>query len=248
MHDLKKHILALHPRNYPCKLCERTFETSINLECHLKDHDAAKLFKCDYCEKTFYMKWRLGKHLKQHESSDAKYCHYFNNDKLCQFEEHGCMFLHEHAPTCSNKNTCRTRLCQFQHKNDSSNEASKENSDLSNIAKYSCIECIYTDDLEALLNYHMEENHTSKKSPITVIFKGFDMFGRRIPNEKSENEQVDKSVDTDNDVDDEEEDENKDDTPSTHVWRCNYGLCDLQQISFETKGDLKTHLENQHWY
>ena len=56
-HDLKKHILALHPRNYPCKLCERTFETSINLECHLKD--AAKLFKCNYCEKTFYMKWRL---------------------------------------------------------------------------------------------------------------------------------------------------------------------------------------------
>ena len=106
----------------------------------------------------------------------------------------------------------------------------------------------YTVESEALLNYHMEANHTSNKSPITVIFKGFDMFGRRIPNEKSENEQVDKSVDTDNDVDDEEEDEDKDDTPSTHVWRCNYGLCDLQQISFETKGDLKTHLENQHWY
>ena len=85
IHELKKHISFLHPRNYPCKMSEQTFKSRINLECHLEDHDAAKLFKCDYCEKTFYIKWRLGKHLKQHESDDTKYSHYFNNNKFCQF-------------------------------------------------------------------------------------------------------------------------------------------------------------------
>ena len=30
-HEIKKHILTLHPRNYSCKLCEQTFETSINI-------------------------------------------------------------------------------------------------------------------------------------------------------------------------------------------------------------------------
>ena len=45
-----KHILAVHPRNYLCKLCDQTFQSSINLECHLKDHDAGKLFQRDYCE------------------------------------------------------------------------------------------------------------------------------------------------------------------------------------------------------
>ena len=94
--EQKKHILALHPRNYPCKLCEQIFETSFSLESHLKVHDAPKLFKCQYCEKMFYMKWRLEKHIKQHESNDGKYCRYFNNDKYCPFEENGCMFLHKY--------------------------------------------------------------------------------------------------------------------------------------------------------
>ena len=60
-------------------------------------------------------------------------------------------------------------------------------------------------------------------------------------------EQVDKSVDTDNDVDDDEGLQDKqDDARTTQVWRCDYGRCDLQQILFKTKEDLKTHLENQH--
>jgi hypothetical protein len=243
--DLKMHILALHPRNYPCNLCDQTFETHINFESHLKDHEAAKPFKCDYCGKTFYMKWRLGKHLQQHESCDAKFCHYFNNDKFCRFEEHGCMFLHEDAPACKNINSCRIRLCQYKHINASSNEAFKDNSDVVNIARYSCMQCMYTFETEALLNNHMEVNHGSKIIPIPVIFKGFDMFGRRISNENDE--QVDKSEETDNDVYDDEGLQGKqDDARSSQVWRCDYGLCDLQQILFKTKEDLKTHLENQH--
>ena len=37
-----------------------------------------------------------------------------NNGKVCPYEEHGCMFKHEHAPTCSRKGLCRSNLCQFQ--------------------------------------------------------------------------------------------------------------------------------------
>ena len=32
--ELKKHISSLHPRNYPCKICEQTFESRITRECH----------------------------------------------------------------------------------------------------------------------------------------------------------------------------------------------------------------------
>ena len=58
---------------------------------------------------------------------------------------------------------------------------------------------------------------------------------------------MDYSVDTDNDVDDYEGlQEKQDDARTTQVWRCDYGLCDLQQILLKTKEDLQTHLENQH--
>ena len=63
------------------------------------------------------MKWRLGKHLHQHEFPDSKFYHYFNNGKFCPFEEHGCMFKHEHAQLCTKTVLCRSALCQFKHQN-----------------------------------------------------------------------------------------------------------------------------------
>ena len=55
--------------------------------------------------------------MNMHASLDTKFCHFFNNDKFCQYEEHGCMFKHEHAPLCTRKGICRVKLCQFKHQN-----------------------------------------------------------------------------------------------------------------------------------
>ena len=48
-----------------------------------------------------------------------------------------------------------------------------------------------------------------------------------------------------NDIDDDTFETGKD-APTTPVWRCNYGLCDLRQILFNTNEELKAHLENEH--
>ena len=53
--DLKKHILALHPKQYSCKLCAEVFETSVALELHIKVHNSEKEFKCDICDKEFHI-------------------------------------------------------------------------------------------------------------------------------------------------------------------------------------------------
>ena len=36
--DLKKHILAVHPKNYECRVCDKICETSVDLELHLNSH------------------------------------------------------------------------------------------------------------------------------------------------------------------------------------------------------------------
>ena len=65
------------------------------------------------------MKWRLRKHQTQHESTNTRFCHYFNNGGFCPYDEHGCMFKHEHAPNCLKKGVCRAKICQFKHQNES---------------------------------------------------------------------------------------------------------------------------------
>ena len=87
-------------------------------------------------------------------------------------------------------------------------------------------------------------NHSRQVTPIPIIFKGFDIFGRKIQNDNFDN--VDKSADADDADTDDKNEENEDNVPTTHMTRCNYGLCDFQQILFKTKEDFKTHLENQH--
>ena len=92
---LKNHIAKNHKRKYKCTQCGEIFDESWQLEVHLKLHEEIKTFDCEFCGKKFKMKWRLRKHVNLHNDPSAKKCHYYNNGKICPFEEIGCQFLHE---------------------------------------------------------------------------------------------------------------------------------------------------------
>ena len=114
--SLKMHIKTIHPQNIKCKLCEQTFEQNCDLEVHIKaDHEPSGKYKCDTCGKSFALRWRLGKHQESHTSSNNKKCHYFNNNKVCPFEEIGCMFAHALSETCIFGSACSQKLCSYQH-------------------------------------------------------------------------------------------------------------------------------------
>ena len=112
---LKSHIRESHPKHISCNQCESSYTESWQPEKHLKTHNALKDYKCDECGKEFYLKWRLSQHMKTHKCPKVKHCHYFNNNKVCPYEEVGCKFQHKKSLECRNKNNCKTRLCAFQH-------------------------------------------------------------------------------------------------------------------------------------
>ena len=74
-------------------------------------------------KKHFYVNWRLKKHIASHNESN-KFCHYFNNDKVCPFEEVGCKYKHAISDNCKYDKNCRFKLCQFKHTN--KNETGKD--------------------------------------------------------------------------------------------------------------------------
>ena len=163
--DLKIHILALHPRQFTCKMCSRIFETRISLELHQKEHSTGKNFKCDLCDQTFFTKWRLGKHVKQHEMTSIRFCHFFNNDKFCKYEELGCMFKHNDAPVCKNGTWCRSKMCQFKHTTteETFREQLNENPTEEEVdalpVGYTCDVCGFVSKTEYYLSVHRRSKH-----------------------------------------------------------------------------------------
>ena len=99
-----------------CNLCDEKFGKNCELEKHMNtEHKAPKEFSCNICSKTFHLKWRLVKHQDIHgENQSLKYCHYFNNEKVCPFEEIGCKFLHTKSSKCRFVK-CKNKLCPFSH-------------------------------------------------------------------------------------------------------------------------------------
>ena len=43
--------------------------------------------------------------------NNIKPCHYYNNEKLCPYDELGCKFLHSVADKCKFGQKCKRRLC-----------------------------------------------------------------------------------------------------------------------------------------
>ena len=47
-------------------------------------------------------------------TDQAHFCHFYNNGKLCPFNDIGCMFRHEHLDLCRAR-TCTRKLCPNKH-------------------------------------------------------------------------------------------------------------------------------------
>ena len=128
--ELKVHMKEKHKREIKCNICGEIFNFIFELEHHLKKHSEVRTYQCERCEKKFCMKWRLNKHQEAHDKTDVKFCHYFNNKKVCPYDDIGCMFKHERSKACKFKQSCRNKLCQFQHFSEASEEVyiTKDNS------------------------------------------------------------------------------------------------------------------------
>ena len=81
----------------------------------MKEHDIRKEFKCNRCDSQFFLEWGLNRHLRGHDEVNRKFYHYFNNGKLCPFDESGCKFKHEDSEICIYGQDCTNLLCQYQH-------------------------------------------------------------------------------------------------------------------------------------
>ena len=80
------------------------------LEKHLRTHAETTKFKCNDCGKEFLMEWRLKKHKEMHTKQNVKKCHYYNNSKICPFDDIGCKFVHEVSKKCFFPKSCKTQL------------------------------------------------------------------------------------------------------------------------------------------
>ena len=121
--DLKRHNKLNHTLpQIKCNSCEKVFHKNCDLESHPEKEHKVEKFECEKCDKTFVLKWRLIKHQKIHNGQNIKKCHYFNNQKICPFEQIGCKFLHLPAGECENSDLCTLKLCLSKHANIECNE------------------------------------------------------------------------------------------------------------------------------
>ena len=162
--ELKMHQQLIHPKRIKCQECEQSFVSSIEYEVHMKsNHKEHEQYLCDDCEKTVVVKWRLNKHKTIHSNREIKKCHFFNNKKLCPFEEMGCMYLHVMSPQCFFQENCQNTLCQFQHDQ-----------------QIKCSECEYlstnSGDIEHhIYMMHRSPGHDSSEVDLTVEENESDM-------------------------------------------------------------------------
>jgi hypothetical protein len=105
---MSDHIRKTHHKVRKCDNCDDKLEESWKLELHMKTHKNLTKIKFNICEKHFYVNWRLKKHITSHSESN-KWCHYFNNGKVCPFEDVWCKYEHEDSEKCKFDKNCRLK-------------------------------------------------------------------------------------------------------------------------------------------
>jgi DNA-directed RNA polymerase subunit RPC12/RpoP len=131
-----------------------------SLEIHIQTyHDTARDFECDRCGKKFILKWRLKKHQRSHENQSNKKCHYFNNKKVCPFENLGCMFDHVPSGICKYGKVCSNKLCQFQHESSADVESEQDVEKAKANNSFKCEDCDFSCEEDTVLDNHMDEIH-----------------------------------------------------------------------------------------
>ena len=79
-----------------CKICKETFSKNFELERHMVNtHASEKTHACGICDKTFFLEWRLKKHLGIHQDMSIRICKFFQEGKVCPFDDVGCKFGHK---------------------------------------------------------------------------------------------------------------------------------------------------------
>ena len=177
--DLKAHIKVFHQntKEIICKDCNKTFKQNWELELHSKEHNKENQFKCTVCDKSFLLEWRLNKHLENHNDTKKKiFCHYFNNQKLCPYEEIGCMFLHKENKPCKNEGECKRILCQFRHANSDGGESNIEinKKEICREKAISCDQCNFEATNDETIKIHKQTVHELVYNCKTCEFKTTD--------------------------------------------------------------------------
>ena len=83
------------------------------MHAHKKNHST---FKCNICEKTFKCQEVMEKHAKIAHEKMKIYCHFFNNKKICPYDNE-CIFLHEDSDVCRYDMLCERNYCMYKNGN-----------------------------------------------------------------------------------------------------------------------------------
>ena len=61
-------------KTYPCKVCNKTFKSSVKLRDHMNGHTGEKPFQCSFCDKTFRLQCTLYRHKRTHTGEKPHLC------------------------------------------------------------------------------------------------------------------------------------------------------------------------------
>ena len=94
---------------------KRSYVEKGGLRLHFANFKQSKYYQDFYKRYVYSKESENKKHLENHMDEMTKFCHYFNNFKVCPYEEFVCQFKREESDECTFQGMCRNRLWQYRH-------------------------------------------------------------------------------------------------------------------------------------